>query len=195
MGFFQARGLVPKLPSPFQFDQGLGLMRPVYLSESPRERARSRTTLLGQVPIRVGIQVAYCPVMLRSSSGLDLSARQLVRHLLCVYHEDAFLGYDLQLLRSHPGGLAQLRTEAQRVLDGTTRWSGILRRVVGDPDYHRGLIGLAREAEADRYPDILDLDPRFATLVGFANFCAGLPEWPPLSFYGFELHRIKRGRP
>ena len=70
LGYFVRRGLLEAVPSAFQLRQGARVMRPLYLSESPRERAASRRTVLGQVPVRVWIQLAYCPAMLRSTTGL-----------------------------------------------------------------------------------------------------------------------------
>lgn len=191
MGFFARHGYLEALPTPWQLKVGWIAMLPITLSESDRERARSRRTWLGQLPIRVPLQILYCPRQLIADTGLSQAPAHLVRHLLSIYHEDAFLGYDLQLLQSHPGGLAQLRREARRVVDGDTRWAPLLRRLVGWPGYHRRLIELAAAAEGFEYPDPLDLDPRFATLVGFARFCSTMPEWPDRDFYGFDLGRIE----
>jgi len=193
MGFFVRAGLLLRLPSKWQVEVGVKAMLPVTLSESPRERARSRQTWLGQIPIRVPLQILYCPRQAIVDSGLTLSPRQLVRHLLSVYHEDAFLGYDLQVLQSHPGGLPLLAAQAQRVVRGQTLWAPLLRGLVSWPHYHERLIELAAEAERFAYPDPLDLDPRFTSLVGFANFCCSFPDWPPREFYGFDLARL-RGR-
>jgi hypothetical protein len=194
MGFFVRHGLLERLPSPWQVKVGWMAMLPVTLSESMRERERSRRTWMGQVPIRVPLQVLYCPRQLITDTGLAQAPGQLVRHLLSVYHEDAFLGYDLQMLHSHPGGLALLRREAQRVVDGETAWAPVLRRLVGWPAYHGRLVELAGAAERFEYPDPLDLDWRFTSLVGFARFCCSMPDWPERGFYGFDLGRIARGR-
>ena len=117
-------------------------------------------------------------------------ARDIVRHLLCVYHEDAFLGYDLQLLESHTGGLELLEREATRVIEGRNRLAPLLERVVGWPGYHATLVEHATRVRAGEYPDPLDLDPRFCTLLGFARFCCSLPDWPGREFYWFD----RRGR-
>jgi hypothetical protein len=191
MGFFVRHGRLDRLPSPWQVKVGWMAMLPITLSESQRERERSRRTWMGQIPIRVPLQVLYSPRQLIADTGLSQRPGQLVRHLLSVYHEDAFLGYDLQLLHSHPGGLALLRQEAGRVVAGTTPWTPFLRRLVGWPAYHRRLIELAKAAEDFQYPDPLDLDPRFASLVGFATFCCTMPDWPERSFYGFDRARIQ----
>lgn len=189
LGWFVRAGRLERVPSPWQLRIGTVVMLPITLSESERERARSRSTMAGQVPIRVPLQLLYSPRQLRSSSGIELAARDIVRHLLCVYHEDAFLGYDLQLLESHVGGLELLESEATRVVEGRNRISPVLQRVVGWPGYHAGLALLAARARACEYPDPLDLDPRFCTLLGFARFCCSLPDWPGREFYWFERRR------
>jgi len=190
IGFFVDRGATSGIPSTWQLKVGWMAMLPITLSESERERRRSRRTWMGQIPIRVPLQLLYNPHQLAADTGITRSAAHIVRHLLSVYHEDAFLGYDLQLLRSHPDGLALLRREAQKVVDGRTAWAPYLRRLVGWPEYHQRLIELAEAAERDDYPDPLDLDTRFVSLVGFAEFCCTMPDWPDRSFYGFDLDKI-----
>jgi hypothetical protein len=193
LGFFVRHGLLEDLPSAWQVRVGKIAMLPITLSESERERARSRRTWAGQIPLRVPLQLLYSPKQVFADTGLSLAPRDIVRHLLCVYHEDAFLAYDLQLLHSHPDGLELLQRRAQAVLDGRTRWAPLLREVVGGPGYHARLIELAAAAREFEYPDPLDLDGRFCSLVGFAQFCRTLPDWPGREFYGFDLDRIERG--
>ncbi|MCB9595955.1 MAG: hypothetical protein H6719_24760 [Sandaracinaceae bacterium] len=183
LGFFVRHGMLERVPSAWQISVGWVAMLPITLSESERERARSRRTWMSQIPRRALFQVIYEPRQLRIDTGLRQRPDQIIGHVLSVYHEDAFLGYDLQLLQSHPGGLDRLRERATEVAEGRTRWSGYLETLTSWPGYHARLVELADEAEAFRYPDPLDLDPRFASLVGFATWCATLPDWPPLGFY------------
>jgi hypothetical protein len=186
IGWFVRAGRLERVPTPWQVRMGTAVMMPITFSESERERARSRSTFAGQVPVRVPLQLPYAPRQVLSSSGLELRARDIVRHLLCVYHEDAFLGYDLQLLESHVGGLELLEREAARVVDRRNALTPLLERVVGWPGYHARLVELAMRARAGEYPDPLDLDPRFCTLLGFARFCCSLPDWPAREFYWFQ---------
>jgi hypothetical protein len=186
IGWFVRAGRLERVPTPWQVRMGTAVMMPITFSESERERARSRSTFAGQVPVRVPLQVLYAPRQVLSSSGLELRARDIVRHLLCVYHEDAFLGYDLQLLESHVGGLELLEREAAGVVDRSNALTPLLERVVGWPGYHARLVELARQARDGEYPDPLDLDPRFCTLLGFAQFCCSLPDWPGREFYWFQ---------
>lgn len=189
--YFAERGMLAELPSAWQLRVGWMAGLPVYLGESERERELSRRTWLGQVPIRAPLQVLYSPSHLRDPTGLSLPAEAVVRHLLCVFHEDAFLGYDLQLLQSTPGGLSQLREAAHRVATGRDPLAPVLQRMVGGSAYHGRLIELAAAAERSEYPDPLDLDERFASLLGFVRFCLSLPRWPDRGFYGFDRQRLR----
>ena len=191
LSYFVAKGDLETIPSRWQVRAATVAMLPVALSESDRERERSRQTWFGQIPIRVPLQILFNPRQLMADTGLSQRADQIVRHLLSVYHEDAFLGYDLQLLESHIGGLERLAREAQRVVDGDTRWTPFLTRLVSWPGYHQRLVELAEDAKSGKYPDPVDVDPRAATLVGFANFCNSMPDWPAREFYGFDLKRLK----
>lgn len=193
LGPFVERGELAALPSPWQLRVGWLAMLPVTLSESERERRASRRTLMGQVPLRVPLQLLYNPRQIVVDTGIDQRADQVVRHLLSVYHEDAFLGYDLQLLSSHPGGLSLLAEQADAVARGRSRWSVYLTHLVGGPGYHQGLVRWAEAGMRGELPDPLDLDPRFATLVGFARFCLDLPDWPGAGFYGFDFSSWRRG--
>jgi hypothetical protein len=193
LSFFVDRGELERLPTHWQLFAGWLVMLPVTLGESPREREMSRRTWLGQVPVRAPLQALYCPRQAWVDTGLGAPADAIVKHLVSVFHEDAFLGYDLQLLASEPGGLALLEREAARHAHGRGLVSRALRSMVGDPYYHERLAGHARRAMGSVYP-ASDLDPRFSSLVGFARFCLSLPAWPELSFYGFDLGRLGGGR-
>ncbi len=189
LSFFVDRGELERVPSRWQLFAGWVVMLPVTLGEGPRERAVSRRTWLGQVPVRAPLQALYCPRQAWVDTGLGTPAGALVKHLLSVFHEDAFLGYDLQLLASEPGGLDRLEREALGVARGRGPLARALRSMVGDEGYHERLAGHARRAAGSIYP-ASDLDPRFSSLVGFARFCLTLPDWPELSFYGFDLGRL-----
>lgn len=179
-------GELEALPSPWQVRAGGFVMLPVYLSETERERRQSRRTVRGQVPVRVPLQVLYNPRQIWPDTGISQPVHTVIKHLLSVFHEPAFLGYDLQLLASHPGGLETLRRRALEVADGRARGASWLTAMVGGPGYHATLAEWAERASNGELPDPLDVDPRFATLSGFARFCLTLPDWPSASFYGFE---------
>ena len=57
-----------------------------------------------------------------------MKPKNIVKHLLSVYHEDAFIGYDLQLLHSHSGGLELLQRST--TCCGENRYAPMLRKLV-----------------------------------------------------------------
>ncbi len=179
------RGDVPRAPTRWQIAVGWLAQMPVYLAETDLERATSRRTLLGQVPLRAPLQALYVPQQVWLGTGLAETQETIVRHLLSVLHEDGLLAYDLQLLAADPGALEALASRASAVAEGRDRWSRLLIPLVGGAGYHRRLAARAREAAAGAFPTG-DCDPRFASLVGFLRFCLDLPGWPPPSHYGFD---------
>lgn len=179
------RGAVPRAPSRWQIAVGWLAQMPFYLGETELERAASRRTALGQVPVRVPLQAAYAPGQVWLGTGLAERGDTIVRHLLSVFHEDGLLAYDLQLLAADPKALEDLARRADRVATGDDRWSRLLVPLVGGAGYHERLARRARESAAGCFP-AGDCDPRFASLVGFLRFCLELPAWPPPSFYGFQ---------
>lgn len=187
--FFVEHGYLEKeeVPSLWQIKVGWFAMLPITLSESPRERAQSRLGWMSQIPIRVPLQILFNPRQIIPDTGLRLRPKHIMKHMVSVYHEDAFLGYDLQLLQSHPGALPALREYAKRIVDNKTIWAKFLKKVCSWPGYHKNLIELAEAAEEFHYPDPLDLDQRFVSLVGFAKFCCKMPDWPDAEFYGFDF--------
>lgn len=195
LSYFVDRGMLEAVPSDWQLEVGRRAMMPIALSESARERTRSRRTWLGQVPIRVPLQLLYSPLQGLAGTGLAEPAGRIVRHVVSVYHEDAFLGYDLQLLAASPGGLGLLAERADEIARGRGLVDRGLRNLVGYEGYHRGLVDLAERAMRSEYPDPLDLDRRFVSLVGFARFCLALPDWPPREHYGFDLGTIRAWLP
>jgi hypothetical protein len=178
-------GRVARAPTRWQLAVGWLAQLPVYLSETELERAASRRTRLGQVPVRAPLQALYAPGQAWLGTGLAEPTETVVRHLLSVFHEDGLLAYDLQLLAADPDGLATLERRARAVAEGTDRWSRLLVPLVGGDGYHQRLAQRAAEARAGDFPGG-DTDARFASLVGFLGFCLSMPDWPPLAFYGFE---------
>ncbi len=177
-----ARGFVASCPSAWQLGVGWLAMLPAYLSETEAERAVSRRSVLGQVPVRVPLQVLYNPWQAWLGTGLGTPTAAIVKHLCSVFHEDAFLGYDLQLLASEPDGLERLAEGAGAIAAGTGVIARGLRTLVGDDRYHRRLVFHADAATRGVWPSS-SLDPRAATLAGFLEYCGSLPDWPPASFY------------
>jgi hypothetical protein len=82
IGYFVKKGLAARVPSLWQVRVGWLAMLPITLSESDRERVRSRSTFMGQVPVRVPLQLLYHPAQGLADTGLTRDAKHVVRHLL-----------------------------------------------------------------------------------------------------------------
>jgi hypothetical protein len=168
--FFVRRGLLPSVPEPKQVIDGTIAMMSFAFNETPIEFAANRKSAWGRIPLRVPLQLIYCPQQAVVWNGLLATPRTLVKHLCSSFHEDGVIAYDLQLLQSHEGGLELLALEASRVASGTHRWSRMLSAIAGG--YHAHLAELARSAQRFEYP--ADLHPSFSSLVGFGRYCLGL---------------------
>ncbi len=169
--FFVAHGQLEAVPDWRQVLSATVEMLPFAFNETPVERAANRNSLFGYVPLRVPLQLLYCPEQAVVWNGLRCTPQTLVKHLLSSFHEDGVIAYDLQLLQSHPGGLRQLEEAALRVAEGSHPLSTVLSRIAGG--YHAHLAELARAAERFEYP--VDLHPRFSSLLGFGRYCLTLP--------------------
>lgn len=190
LNFFVERRLIPRVPSSWQLAVGSLTMMPVVYGESDGKRARNRRTLLGQIPVRASLQMLYCPQQVLVGTGLLATRETVIRHVLSVFHEDSMLTYDLQLLQTHQGGLAELQERARTVARNDTLMARLLAGMVGGRGYHARVVELARAAERFEYPDEPP-DSRFGTLVGFARYCLTLPDWPSVGFYGFDLQAVR----
>jgi hypothetical protein len=189
--YFVDHGLLEAVPDSWQIAAGTLVMLPVVLNETPRGRVMSRRTVLGQIPVRVPLQMLYCPQQALVGSGLLATRETVVRHVLSVYHEDAMVTYDLQLAQTHPGGLDELERRAAAVARGHDLTSKLLRGLVGGRGYHERIVELCRMARHFEYVLNPNVDQRFATLLGFARFCRTLPTFPNLGFYGFDWKAVQ----
>jgi hypothetical protein len=140
-------------------------------NETPVEYAANRRSVWGYIPLRVPLQLIYCPRQAIVWNGLLATPRTLVRHLLSSFHEDGVIAYDLQLLQSHEGGLRRLERAAAAVAAGSYPCARMLSAIAGG--YHAHLAELARAAGRFEYP--ADIDARFSSLIGFGRYCLGLP--------------------
>jgi hypothetical protein len=168
---FLARGLIPAAPDSRQVFLGTRDMLSFAFNETPVEHAANRKSVWGTLPLRVPLQLLYCPQQAVVWNGLSATPRTLVKHLLSSFHEDGVISYDLQLLQSHEGGLEALERAAEDVASRRHAFGWMLRAIAGG--YHEHLAELARAARRFEYPE--DLDPRFSSLLGFARYCLELP--------------------
>jgi hypothetical protein len=166
-GFFVAHGLLDAVPRPWQVTKATVEMLPFAFNETPVEHAANRKSLWGYVPLRVPLQLLYCPMQAIVWNGLHATPETLVQHLLSSFHEDGVIAYDLQLLQSYPGGLELLERSAEEVASGEHPLAFMLSAIAGD--YHAHLARLARAARRFEYP--ADLHPHFSSLIGFGRYC------------------------
>jgi hypothetical protein len=179
---FLRAGLVPRLPTRWQLFQGQVEMLLYVLLPGETDADRYEGTLLGNPILRQPITLWHVGWNhLRLGSGLGAPAEALFRHLMFVHHE-GFPDYDLQLIQTHPDGIARFREFIREIDEGDTRKARRLRRatrfVVPDtPGYRRRFLeqdGWLDRADALAYgaADTGDDPPEFATLVSFVNHCA-----------------------
>jgi hypothetical protein len=168
--FFVSHGLLEAVPGPREVRAATIEMIPFAANETPIEYATNRTRIWGRIPLRMPVQLVYCPQQFIVWNGLLATPRTLVKHLLSAFHEDGVIAYDLQLLHSHPGGLEALEREAERVASGEHRLSAVLSAIAGG--YHAHLAELAGKARRFEYPR--DLHPHFSSLLGFGRYCLQL---------------------
>jgi hypothetical protein len=173
--FFVDHGMLEAVPTRWQLAMGSLAMMPYALNETENERETSRRTLLGQVPVRVPLQVIYCPRQAIPGAGMSATKDTIVRHLISAYHDVRVLTYDLQMLQAI-SGLDHLERRALDVVHGRDRWAPLLTRMCGGAEYHARLAELAPRAARFDYPKE-QADPRFSSLVGFARFCLTFPRW------------------
>lgn len=186
---FLDAGLLTRLPTRFQIWQGEAAMLPYVLSSDATDEARYARGPLGHPLLR---QVVILAMIGRDhlDPGCSLGARfdSVATHLLVTVHQGMPV-FDLQLLHTHPHGLARFRSVVERHLSRATpadgsraRW---IARILADPDaYHRRFLGddgfIAR-AERFDYPapeaERSDFPPEFFSLAGFLQHCA--QAYPP----------------
>jgi hypothetical protein len=168
--FFVRHGLLAAVPEPWQVTAATIEMLPFAFNETPVEHAANRASVWGHVPLRVPLQLLYCPEQVIVWNGLLASPSTLVEHLLSAFHEDGVIAYDLQLLQSYPEGLDLLERSAAEVASGEHPLAFMLSAIAGG--YHAHLADLARAARRFEYP--ADLHPHFSSLVSFGRYCLRL---------------------
>ncbi len=181
---FLDAGLMTRVPTSFQIRQGELAMLPYVISSDATDETRYRRGALGHPIVR---QFLILSMVGRDhlNPGCSLGARfeSIATHLLATYHQGMPV-FDLQLLHTHPDGLARFRAAVTEHLARATararrraRWIG---RILQDPDgYHRLFLGeegfIARASRMDyRAPEAegSELPPEFFSLAGFLEHCA-----------------------
>jgi hypothetical protein len=177
-------GMLGDVPTPFQIRQGELAMLPYVLSSDATDESRYTRTPYGHPLVR---QLLMLAMVGRDhlDPGCSLSARfeSICVHLLATYHQGMPV-FDLQLLQTHPDGLARFRDVVEDHLAGRTRTARrrgrVIARMLVDPEgYHRlflGPEGFVARAERFAYPTPSDegsgFPPEFFSLTSFLDHCA-----------------------
>jgi hypothetical protein len=181
---FVDAGLIPRVPTPWQFVQGQLEMAPYVVMPDRGDGARYAGAPLSHPLLRTPIVFWEVGLdHLRIGHGLHNKAESLYRHLNIVQHQDMPV-FDLQLVQTVPGGLAALRRYTEDIESGATPERARQRRRVDlviprASSYRQRLLapgGWIDRAERMAYATPREvagyLRPEFTSLVGFANYCA-----------------------
>lgn len=109
-------------------------------------------------------------------SGLISGRERILRHLLGAHHDGDQFVYDLELLRAHPGGLAELRARAAAVVEGSDPRSELLRDLVVFEGYHESLLAAVdRALDGDFGVSEADATNPDVSLTAYLAWCARQP--------------------
>jgi hypothetical protein len=179
---FTDAGLLRRIPTRWQLLQGEWEMTPYVMStDATDESAYTRRghPVLRQLTILREIGLDH----LATGSALGVKLESLCTHLELTHHQGMPV-FDLQLVQSHPGGLAHLRARLEEMTAGSTplgrRRRRIATRILRDPDGYLGRFfgadgWLARAERLDYATPAGEgsaFPPEFFSLVGFLDYCA-----------------------
>jgi hypothetical protein len=212
---FTDAGLLKEIPTPWQVLQGTFAMTPYVLSSDAVLESRYRGAPFAHPFMRQPLLLAVCGIdHLRVGPAFDAKLSSVCKHLYLTYHWGMPV-FDLQVIQTHPNGLATLRKRTEAMLANETRAAQRMRRLQalilprGD-DYLPEFLGndgwIAR-AERFDYPDPAAetsvFPPEFFSLVTFLNHCAasyaatrdGMPARKvPAHLYSLWRRRAREGR-
>lgn len=212
---FLAAGLVARVPTPWQLVQGTIEMTPYVLSSDATAERRYAGTPFGHPILRQPLIFARVGLdHLRTGPALGAKPGSVCAHLHLTYHQGMPV-FDLQVLQTHPDGLARLRARTEELLAGKTvrarRDNRLVALILPRADlYYREFLGtegwIAR-AERFDYPSARaegsSLPEEFFSLTGFLDHCANAfpaaPDampWPRRARHVVRLlgRRFREGR-
>ena len=114
------------------------------------------------------LRVLDDPAAMIDPVGFFVTEDAIIGHLLQVVHANPL--YDVQLLASHPGGLAALVAQTRAMLDGTHPRHRSIRAIVEEPDYHARLLA---------YVEAFQRDPQTPPMLR-ANIAADATRFGPI---------------
>ncbi|MFK7986364.1 MAG: hypothetical protein AB8I08_10060 [Sandaracinaceae bacterium] len=134
------------------------------------------------------LRVLDDPASMVDPTGFLSTPDNIIGHLMQVVHANPT--YDLQLLESHEGGLAELERQVEQMIAGTHPRAQSIGAIVEDPNYHGRLLAYTRAYRADPGADSplrdnIATDPRwqeieraFGTLPNAMRYFAKMPTTP-----------------
>lgn len=181
---FTDTGLITRLPTRWQLVQGTIEMTPFVLSADATAEARYDGAPLGHPVLRQPLIFGAVGFdHLRTGPALAARFGSVCKHLHLTYHQGMPV-FDLQLVQTHPDGLARFRARTEELIENRTSRARRLNTLVGwilprAADYYREFLGpdgwIAR-AERLAYPSPAEagspLAPEHYSLVGFLDHCA-----------------------
>jgi len=187
---FVERGMLAKIPNRWQRLQGQCSMTPFVLSPDVTAERFYRDSWLANPVVRQPFLLRLVGVdHFNTGTGLSNRLVSICRHLQLTWHE-GMPAFDLQIVQTHADGLPTLRRSMLALMDPQTDEDRRIRRqadrLFPDPNAYFAQFtepgGWIDQAEAFDYPTPADLDSdmpeEFFSLVGFLNYCGGLPEHP-----------------
>ncbi|MBK7974243.1 MAG: hypothetical protein IPK07_13505 [Deltaproteobacteria bacterium] len=181
---FTDAGLLTRLPTRWQLVQGTIEMTPFVLSSDATAERRYVGAPLGHPVLRQPLILGAVGLdHLRTGPALAARFGSVCKHLHLTYHQGMPV-FDLQVIQTHPDGLARFRARTEELIEGTSPRARRLNALVAwilprAADYYReflGAQGWVARAERLDYPTPEEagspLAPEHYSLVGFLDYCA-----------------------
>lgn len=184
LAVFVDAGLLERIPTTWQIRQGELEMTPYVISTDATAEEGYRDRAIAHPLVRQLVLLSHVGRdHLRSGSALDASLESICAHLVLTFHR-GMPGFDLQIIQTHPGGLARLAAAVEEALARSTalgkrRW-GIAAALFANPSHYlEQFLGdsgwIARAARFD-YESVASagskFPPEFFTLAAFLGYCA-----------------------
>lgn len=181
----EALGYVERAPTRIQLVVGSIDMLRFWIEPAARDYYERRGIGFGLHQV---LRVLDDPSGMIDPTGFLCSVDTIIGHLMQVVHANP--AYDLQLLESHPDGLAELERQVESMLAGTHPRARSIGAIVEEPDYHARLLEYVRAYRRDRSTRapvrenveasdrFREIERTFGTLPGAMRYFARMPTTP-----------------
>lgn len=197
----RASGRHPHVPTPWQLSLGVLRMwirlatRPETVGTSAAPvRPGLRARALAWRPLRFPFLVAERAIAPLDFSGLASSTARIIKHLIGAHHDGTQALYDLEILASRPGALAELRAALAEIVEHDTPRARWLKDLTVFEGYHEHLLALVDDALAGRFgydaDDARDPDVSFSAYLAW---CAAQPATPAATLAAWRAGALDLG--